>query len=815
MLALLGALQNMSAPAPLVARRDYEAYLRGPALAVTHRFGTVDAYRMGGNHIAGIAEFPAPQDAHSGDFGIAESGRVAVKIADMSVPFAGAVLDTLMGWRNELVDLELVTRRYRADGSHVETVNERRGVVKGVARQGLAVTLDIADMDRSALEALIPSKTFTIADWPKLFVDHVGRPIPQGVGTVRKMPLVYLDNTLGAYKYGGPEVIGAPGEVLTVYRDGRIVSAAEYSVGTATSGGNTILVLTFAAEQRDQGGGLYAIEADIRLPGSRLVPDEIRRLLQLLGGTVDAPTFDIEALWANLQGIRIDAGYVTPREGIAILQDHLMVARAQLKRTPAGTWGIFVDRPRDVALALNDQSDECRIDEIVKSEVVKTMRLEYRPSSCQRLDSLTGKLSRTCTGVTGEKVIKAPYIGEHEVADRFLSYMQKRENAREEARGSIHGVQLAAGDLVSIASQVNWNGSKIYSSPSVTRAADRNEIAFRLYDETVYVYTPGTLPADATNGYVPDYSQTLPLAPTGLVVVSQGTSADTDGKVTAFALIRAVPPAVNWQTIMVVVKDTTTLEQYIQPLLLNAGNYELTMPGLRPNRPHTVEAWAVNSNNLPGFFTAPVPFTSANNTSAPAAPGSITVTQANTFEVAVNWAKVNDVASQPKIRRYVVFEKLGAGAFTEVLRTADTQYIRGGFGVGQVFQYKVRAEDINGNESADSSTASITAAKQVDDTQIIGGGVSGVSIANAAINQGRSFTGTGGTSVSVGAGSSQTVAMDVYSFFPNLDHGGAADQLFMTSASTKSGAVDQGRFALRNQSAGSISASIDWRKFNA
>jgi hypothetical protein len=98
---------------------------------------------------------------------------------------------------------------------------------------------------------------------------------------------------------------------------------------------------------------------------------------------------------------------------------------------------------------------------------------------------------------------------------------------------------------------------------------------------------------------------------------------------------------------------------------------------------------------------------------------------------------VADVAGQPKFRRYVVFEKVGAGSFAEIIRTAD-RLVKRIVSHGTAYQYKAHAEDVNGNETGDSNTVSITPAKIVDGTYIV----------DSSINQGRSYTGTGSTSAS-------------------------------------------------------------------
>lgn len=648
--------------------------------------------------------------------------------------------------QQQLIDLELVTRIYREDGTSCELVNERRGVVKSARRRKHLLTLEVADVDRSAFDQLIPAKRFTVADWPKLFVDHVGRPITQGVGTVRKMPLTYIDNTAGAFKYAGPEVIGSAATLLTLYRNNRVVSPAEYVTGTAAAGGNTVFTATFTKEQADFNGSLYELTADFLCPGSRLAADEVRRVLGLLGVGVDASSFDIAALYHNLEGIRVDCAYATPRPGTTIIQDLLFVARGQLFKTPAGQCGLFVDRPRDVKAALDEAVHQCEIEEDVTSEKVKSITLEYRPSTSQK-EEYTGKLTRACSGVAAERVLKNPYIDDHGVADRTMSYLQKRENAKNEARAAIFAAQLRAGDLVALTSAVSLNGSKVYAAPQISRPADRNVVTLRAYDESIFVYTADALPAGAVNGYLPDYSQTQPVMPTGLAVVSQGTSSDTDGKVTAYLVARAVPPAVNWAQLFVQLVDTTTGEQYTQELFLTGGNYDATFSGLRPGRIHSIRAWAVNATNVEGATATIANFTTANYTTQPNAPASIASQQQSPRQVLVGWAAVADVAGQPKIRRYVVFKKTGGGSYTEVDRPNTLTWIDDNVAIGTAYQYKVRAEDINGNESNDSSASgSLTPTALITDGLVTGGGISGVSIANGSINRGRANTATGSAS---------------------------------------------------------------------
>jgi hypothetical protein len=238
--------------------------------------------------------------------------------------------------------------------------------------------------------------------------------------------------------------------------------------------------------------------------------------------------------------------------------------------------------------------------------------------------------------------------------------------------------------------------------------------------------------------------------------VSQGTSADTDGKLTAYALVRAVPPAANWARLMVQLKDTTTGEIYQAQLTLNAGNYEATVSGLRPNRVHSILCWAVNPNNVDGATATLANFTSANAAIALSAP-TVAVTQTQSFQVDVDQGAVTDVAGQPKFRRYVLFEKVGAGSFAEVMRT-DQRIVSRFVNHGTAYQYKVHAEDINGNETGDSNTVSITPAKKIDGGYII----------DSSINQGRSYTTTSSGSGSLNAATHINITTDDYAFNSGL-----------------------------------------------
>jgi hypothetical protein len=64
------------------AKREYFAFLRGPVGFNTFAYGTVDDERGGVSYQGLLAEFPAPVDNRSDDFGIQEGGGFTIEISD-------------------------------------------------------------------------------------------------------------------------------------------------------------------------------------------------------------------------------------------------------------------------------------------------------------------------------------------------------------------------------------------------------------------------------------------------------------------------------------------------------------------------------------------------------------------------------------------------------------------------------------------------------------------------------------------------------------------------------------------------------------
>lgn len=750
-----GTLTDLILPTPVRHdRREYLAFFRAPAVSPTLILGTVDEYRGGQQHRLALAAFPSPQDNQTSDFGFQTGGNVTVEIVGHTLTSAGAAL------RYQTCELELVTRLYKPDGTTEELVHLRRMVAKRLRQRGNVLVVDLADLDRDELEAIYPSRRFTVEDWPNLFTDHVGRCIPEGVGTVIKVPLAWIDKTGGVWKYAGPRVIGSAGTLLAVYRGtepgrGVVVDPSEYTASTATGSSSGVQVATvhFTREQIDGSGRPYDIEADYLLPGTRTAPAEISRILAEYGITVNATAFSAASAFDLAAGFLIDACYGAEnrgkgRKGSAIIEDLLATARATLASNAANEWTIIQDTPRIPALTVDTAADAAEVTECGDGDVPAEVVVEgARRSEAEDDYALT--LTRACGGTTPARRFAFPYVRAFTTLDRLASYWQARLSTLETAEASIHAVQLAPGALVEMRDPLHFTSRRWLIVDGATRAEDRNELALRAYAAGVYTYVPSAPPAGATNVYGPDYSFTPPAAPTGVSVVSQGAAVDNDGKVTAYALVRATPPAANWARLLASVTNTTTNEVTQADLVLTGGNYEVRVPGLRPNQAHTLVVQAINATGIFGVASATVNFTSANHTATPATPSAPSAAQDGNAGIRVTWA----ASALANYKEHVLERRVNAGSWSTLARVTGTAFHdQNTMQIGSTYDYRISQVDRSGNQSAVSGTASVTYAKWLDDYYTINQGISGGSIANSSINRARQTTNYSSFSIAVNAG---------------------------------------------------------------
>ncbi len=697
-------------------RRDFAVFMRFTG----YNYGSTEAYRSAAWHEPLMIELPQPDESMRDEFGIQSGDTLEVSVADTTLraTLEGGTLD------GASVVIDWVTTSHYSTGDPVEVVFTRTYTVKGYTYKPGAVTLRLVNIEDVRLSAVYPTNTFNATDWPEIFPEHIGRAVPVAVGTAVKIPcaLIVTNSGSGPWKFAVTQVVGAADTVLTVYRNGRVVDSGEYTVSTQAAGGAgyTVRTLSFAAEQVDFSGNLHVIECDVTANASSNAVTELSRVLTVAGVTIDATTFAAAESYAISNVMRVDLAYTEQREYSAIIFDLLHVCRASLKRNGVGAYELVQDTAQSVTWTYDEAvGDLISVSEYNSADAPQNFTLAYRPNIADP-NKLQYLISRNAGGISGTEHLDAPYIRDHEAADRLLCYLALRRKYGATARADVYIDKVELGQVLAITSTSFWSGSKSWKDKAIRRLPGCNQVDLQQYNTLVYDYTPQTFPADATTGYSPDYSATPPLTPTAVTVVSQGVTLNTDGVALSYALVKSTPPTVNWKEVWFQATNTVTNEIYQGVGADNGdGTYGVKLAGLRPNVAHTLVSWAVNAFNVKGVVSSAVNFTSTAWTSAPAAATGLTSIQGTGKSVQVSWT----APSGTNIAGYDVYRKIGAGSYSVVATVTGTSYSDNNVTYGSTYTYKTVTRDRAGNSSADSGTTAITPAVNVDTPDLVDNGV--------------------------------------------------------------------------------------------
>lgn len=365
-----------------------------------------------------------------------------------------------------------------------------------------------------------------------------------------------------------------------------------------------LLMIRFTREQRDPGGGLYTIEADVFGYRSRNVVDEIDRLLKQRGYDIEASSYSSAQAYATTHRMLIDCdhGARGARKVRAILEDLLFIARGGLSKNALGQYLLTQDREPTLAntgpAQNEDAGDLVDVESLSRANLVRAVEIHYRPSSRdprQLLHTLRRDVFPS-NGI-GVDVRDCPYLRDHEAADRLACYLQVRALAPRRMRARLYLNRFGLGWGLSISSRKIYNGLTTFAGIIRQMRHQRLGIAMELMEQTtVDTYTAGTLPADIAEPYQPDYSQTPPAAPTALRITAAigGT-----GRVS----VEARPPVENWAELWFVVTHNTNNQ--IMGLVLGTfsattGLATATIGGLTTGQVYRLEAYAKNAFLLQG-----------------------------------------------------------------------------------------------------------------------------------------------------------------------------------------------------------------------
>jgi hypothetical protein len=600
-----------------------------------------------------------------------------------------------------------------------------------------------------------------------------------------------------------------------VYRDGRIVSASEYSVSTATAtSGLVVVTVVFAREQRDTSGKQYEFTADITVSGTREPSTEIQRLLAKVGVPTDAASFTTAAAVDVAGGFYIDAAYTTEVQLKVIIEYLLQVARGDLVKTSTGAWAIVQDKARSSVATLREQDSLIDVESVEEPMPPRAYELKYRPRFPASNDwQFTA--TRTGTGTAETMRIQNPYIYDGNVADRLIDYIAKRENTRRDAKLKVWGAMFDNGDVLTVTGVSCYTGNRDWLIRGVERPTDANTLTARQYDSTIYTYGAGTIPAGASSGYAADYSQTAPSAPTGLTYVggSSGTTISTDGVGRAYMFYSVTPPtpANSFARIIFTAQDGGGGYVRVEGKK-NGAVYEAVLGNLRPGVSHTVNAYAVSANGQEGSLVSETRSAPGYSTPPNAPPGN----SHTTYQIGTQTARFQfDPSPSPNIAFYEARFSNDAGSTWSDIRKYGSPTVDGNFNTAAVsagFGYAdIRAVDLFGNTSAWRGIFSASLTKWVSDSTTSAGGLTKASIATNTLTQDRLNTTTGSVSNSLAAAASVNVELDTYCFSPSIKAPSGADIVVKAFAGTIGGASDRARFRLTNNGGSTVTVDVDYR----
>jgi hypothetical protein len=362
-----------------------------------------------------------------------------------------------------------------------------------------------------------------------------------------------------------------------------------------------LLMLRFTREQRDPGGGLYTIEADVFGYRSRNAADEISRIIAEAGGSIDATSFAAAQTVATAQKMLVDCahGAQGARKARAILEDLLFIARGMIYRAYGSDYYIVQDTPRTSAGTYDETlGDTVRINRFWRDAYPDAVGIRYRPST-RDPSQLTITRKRVPNGavVTGDSADPArdcPYLRDHEGADRLVWYLSERSYRGRKIAGVLPLTRPAIMTALEFRSLLfpSFTGSFVLS-----RVVHKSTgVEFEAWTNLGDTYSLGTLPSDPIDTYEPDFSQTPPAAPTAMriTVAIAGTGR---------ASVEARPPVENWAEMWFIITHNTNNQ--IMGLVLATidavtGLGAATIGGLTTGQVYKLQSYAKNAFLLQG-----------------------------------------------------------------------------------------------------------------------------------------------------------------------------------------------------------------------
>lgn len=624
--------------------------------------------------------------------------------------------------------------------------------------------------DPDPLQTLLPKKAYETSDWsntPPAIINppgDLGKPYSLCFGRCSKVPLRYVraNYTSDFYDYIiGAGVIessnGNKSTTVNVYRNKRIVAGTEYylhagetaiqftdagfgmTAGAANpyiKDGISYAFIRFKKEQRDFGGSLYELHADVRglrLGGDSAAARNFARVIQHvlsnaswgLGLAINAASFDTAA--GQTASMLCDGHVSEQQKAQDLLSELLSSCAGRLTTDSSGAVQIEIDVYQPVAEAAFGMGDG-EYENIIEiesnrktstREAMKSIEANYRKN--EWTGDYAHKNKRAVSAFGEDKTVELNFVRDHVTADRLTCYMQRRQQYGDHQMSITAGMEAR---FLKIYSPVRivipvLNIDSVFQVQGVTRRINTFHLQLMSYSPDMYTYAAGTLPADPNADDETDYSSTPPDAPTSLVRETLYTTQASDGRTSAVFELSAIAPSKNFAKMFFGsrVQGETIPYSWQQGQLISGQAWRARIDGLVPGISYQVAAVSENMFGLRSAVTALSSQLAPGDTTLPAQVTGMTGRgKYKTWEF--SWT----ANTEKDLRGYQV--QIGNSNFSTIHfdRIVDqnkVSYTDDAQSYGTLY-CRVRAVDFTGNLSASwSSTASATTA-QVD-TPDIGG----------------------------------------------------------------------------------------------
>jgi hypothetical protein len=607
-----------------------------------------------------LDRLPAPYDGRliaepEVERGMTEELWGAVAIQDVTIELANArgalTADYVAGYQTRPVTLK------RYDHVSGDLVTEFVGIVSRAALGRGMVRLDCRNVDKAALEELIPRALVTTALFPN--ARDVGAVIPVVFGNVPRVPIRNVNDDLvgslfdyvvgagtmsvtGLYRNGQNDTLHAIGFAECVRAAGGPATAWAEVARTDLYSGYT--AVRFLLRQTDFNNSLHKIYADVTgLSAPRNFARAVRTVIQNtlwgLGRTANVANFAVaEALLdANLV---CDGAMLEQRQAREWLSELLMVRGMRLGLDASGAWTIAVDTQATTRrlIAQDGTADGARTLLAVGERTGPT--LDDTLKACvirYRLDHITDRYlfeqRRTINASKGkDRVYEHHFLRSHEAADRVADYVGKRLTADQERVEVTLGQparRLAEGEIVAVLDPtIGYPVATDLEVVSVRKSLTAIVAKLRGWAESIYTYTPGTLPTDNVAGTEADNSRTFPTAPTTPTLSASGTRVAGDGHVTAWVTLATTVVAANVASVRLRYRVSGTTAWIVGTTLSQTGAITGTIEGLLPATSYDYSATAVSPYGLASDSGTLASQVTPADATLPTAPSAIAVTQA-------------------------------------------------------------------------------------------------------------------------------------------------------------------------------------------